>query len=192
MSNQSFVQIPTDLTDEVNLRRLLTRMVEQIDTILGNRAESPFVLESEQADDAQDLLTIAEEVDSLSETVIEQGKDIDSLEDDVDTLQTNFDTVQYTITHQALGTVYHDFNDAAWASLQGHGQFNANGSAISNAPYTLTGASNYNVFAHSITTTGGGIVQRVVIEDVTAGSIRIFYRAGDTFATAQSNGWKEV
>lgn len=193
MSNQSFVQIPTDLSDEVVLRRFLTTIVAQIDLISGNRAESPFVLEAEQEDSTQDIVTLADNIDLTNETVETLSKDIDDLEDDVDNLEDDFSSIQYAVTHQSLGAVYRNFNDTAWSSLEGCGQFNDLGSNISNAPYTLTGGSTYNIFAWSATTTGAdGIVQRIVVEDVTAGSIRVFYRAGDTFATAQSNGWLEV
>ena len=192
MSNQSFVQIPVDLTSEIELRRLLTSIVEQIDLISGNRAQSPFVLESEQVVDDTNIVALSDKLSALALDVNEIVKDINDNTDDVTTLQTDYDSVKFTITHQPLGSIYLDFNDAAWNALQGHGQIEGLGSTFSNPPYVLTGASNYIFYVDSATTVTTGVTQRVIVEDTTAGALRVFVRAGDTITTLFSNGWLEL
>ena len=42
MANNTFIQVPNDVTDVVALHRFLARLVEQLDVAFGERASLPF------------------------------------------------------------------------------------------------------------------------------------------------------
>lgn len=192
MSNQSFVQVPTNLTDEIELRRVLTSIVEQIDLISGNRAESPFVLDSEQVQDDTNIIALSDRLKDLTNTVKDLTKDVDDNTVGLSEVESAVDPLSFLTVHQSLTSLYTDFNDDAWFSLNGNGQIAGLGSDFTNPPVALTGTDNYIFYVNVVKTINGGIVQRVVTENVTAASINIHYRAGDTKAITISNGWLAV
>lgn len=190
-TNESFAQVPLDLTKEDPLRRILQKIVEEVDLILGNRADDPYVAESELAGERVSLTSLSESITSLNETLSALDSRVEDTELENEEQQAIIDDVQYTVTHRTLDTAYNDFDDASWGTLKGRGQFTALGSAMTNPPYAVTAGTTYIVYAESALTLGGGVVQTVYIEDTGTG-LRIFVRTGDSFAQAVTNGWKEI
>lgn len=82
MANQSFIAVPPNLEDAVVLRRFLSKLVEQVDVIAGNRADAAYVEETSlltaanvlktQLETATEGLTAAlEALELLDETTVE-------------------------------------------------------------------------------------------------------------------------
>lgn len=191
MSNESFAQVPLDLEEEDALRRILQKVVEEVDLILGNRADDPYVAESDLEGERVSLTSLNNSVTALRDSLETLDGRVEENEKQNEEQQDILDDVQYTVTLRALGTSFNDFDDASWGTLKGKGQFTALGSAMTNPPYAVTAGTTYIVYADSATTTGGGVLQTTYIEDTGVG-LRIFVRTGDSFAQAVTNGWKEI
>lgn len=190
LRNESFVQVPLNLSDEAAVRRCLNEIVIAIDLIKGNRADDPYVSQSELDEEVINLDTLNTDIESLEERMNNAEDDINSSNVNVEEIQQQLSELQYTLEHLPLDATYNDFDNAVWGMLRGNGQFSALGSAMTNPPFAVVAGTTYTVYANSIQTTGGGVVQRVLMEE-TGVDLRLFYRTGDTFATAVSNGWVE-
>lgn len=192
MSNESFTQVPLDIEDTDALRRHLQKVVEEIDLILGNRADDPYVKESELAEaPTVSLVTVDTAIVILTEVVNNLIDSVTQNEADITDNTAIIDDVQFTVVHKALSATYNDFDDVVWGALKGKGQFSALGSAMTNPPFVVTGGTTYIVYIESALTTGGGVTQRVMMED-TGVDLKVFYRTGDSFAIALTNGWTQL
>ena len=192
MSNQSFAQVPLDIEEPDALRKFLQKLVEEIDFIEGNRAADPYVKESQlTATPTVNLTSVTAAATALSLTVDGVIDDVVANTSEIADIQVVINDVQYTVTHQALDPTYNDFDNAAWGNLKGKGQFSALGSAMTAPPFVVTGGTTYIVYIDSALTTGGGVTQRVMMED-TGVDLKVFYRTGDSFAVAVTNGWTQL
>ena len=191
MTNESFASVPVDVTDEIALRRFLQRVVEQVDIITGSRAADPYVKTSEVTDDTVSLDSLNSSVVDLTKAVEDNADDIAENVDDIAANTVITAETQYSILHLALGTSYNDFDHADWSSLKGKGQFSALGSAMTNPPFAVTAGTTYIVYIDSALTAGGGVTQRVMMED-TGVDLKVFYRTGNSWATAKTNGWTQL
>ena len=192
MSNQSFAQVPLNIEESDALRKFLQKVVEEIDVIQGGRGGDAYVKESEIVETATVSLT------SVNAELVEQAGTISTMQDDISDNESSIadntaiiDDVQYTVTHRALSTTYNDFDDAVWGLLKGKGQFSALGSAMTSPPFVVTGGTTYITYVDSALTTGGGVVQTVMMED-TGVDVKVFVRTGDSFAVAVTNGWAQL
>ena len=81
MANQSLVSVPPNVEEPVVLQRFLSRLVEQLDVVLGNRAGP-----NDQYVSQQELLTSAEDLTQLLQTAQESLEQALLRLDDVDEL----------------------------------------------------------------------------------------------------------
>lgn len=191
MANQSFAQVPVNLSDPVALKRLLDKIVIEIDLITGRRAGDPYVKSSDVTEEVVSL-------DSLNAAVQELISRLNTFEDAntstssaIEELSSAISQLVYSQEFLDLDATYADFNASDWGTLKGKGTFSALGSTTSNAPYALTAGTTYNFYADSAITSGGGVAQQVWIEEAGVG-LRVFCRTGTTFANALTNGWTEL
>lgn len=190
LSNESFAQVPLDIADTDALKRFLNSVVIEIDLITGRRADDPYVRESELDEEVVNLDTLNLAIQALLERLADVEDDVNQESTNIEDIEAQLEELQYAIEHRPLDSSYYDFNNAAWGTLRGNGQFSTTGASMTNPPFVVVGGTTYTVYVDSITTTGGGVVQRVLMEE-TGVDLRLFYRTGDTFATAVSNGWVE-
>jgi len=191
VSNESFAQVPLDMEDTDAVQKFLRKVVEEIDLITGARAQDPYVSTSELEDSTVSLTTVNTAIATTNETVTALDSRVEDNELTLEDNQPIIDDVQFTVTHRALDTSYNDFDDAVWGTLKAKGQFSALGSAMTNPPFAVTAGTTYIVYVDSALTTGGGVTQRVMMED-TGVDLKVFYRTGDTFASAVANGWTQL
>lgn len=71
MGNQSFIAVPPNLEDATVLRRFLSKLVERVDIIAGNRASSAYAEESDLLKAADLLKTQLEEATSELSAALE-------------------------------------------------------------------------------------------------------------------------
>jgi len=195
VANESFIQIPTDLTDNAVLYRTIAKIVEEIDIIAGNRADDGYVSQSQLAGTstttAVSLTSLSTSINEINNTLASLTAQTEENATNIANLQTSVDALQFVLQYNTLDTAYNDFDNAVWGTLKGAGQFSALGSAMTNPPFVVTPATLYIVYAYSITTTGGGVVQIVHMED-TGTDVKTFVRTGDSFAQAVTNGWAQL
>lgn len=191
MANESFVQVPLDVTDADGLQKFLRKVVEEIDFIKGSRAQDPYVRESELEGERVNLTTVNEGITTLTEIINTLDGRVEENELSIEDIQPVVDDTQFTVIHRALDTTFNDFDNTVWSTIKGKGQFSALGSAMTDPPFVVTPATTYIVYVDSALTTGGGVTQRVMMED-TGVDLKVFYRTGDSFAVAVTNGWTQL
>jgi len=77
MPNSTFLQIPNNLDDNVTLRRVLTAIVEQLDTLKGNRGDDKAGSESQLVSTAKDVSELRDDLNSLDKNYLRQdGKTV--------------------------------------------------------------------------------------------------------------------
>lgn len=179
MTNQSIAQVPSDLADDVIVKRFLRTVVEEVDSIKGG------------AEDLPSLSVINDNINALTDTLASLGIDVKASSKVLSTTENTANNSAHATLYQELGIDFRNFNSNAWNELQGKGQIKALGSEFTNPPVVLTAGTTYTVYADSAYTLGGGVTQRVMIED-TGIDLKVFYRTGDTFAVAITNGWTQL
>ena len=81
MSNQSLVSVPPNVEDPTVLRRFLSRLVEQLDIVLGNRAgpNEQYVSQEQLVDQAIELAKRLQEAQIALDLVIERLENTDEV-----------------------------------------------------------------------------------------------------------------
>lgn len=88
VKRNTFIVVPPDVTDSVQLHRFLSRLVEQLDVAFGNRADNPFTTLSSVTQISNELEQVTTKVVSLEEALnlldirVEQ---VEILSKDIDT-----------------------------------------------------------------------------------------------------------
>lgn len=101
MANQSLISVPTNVDDPVVLRRFLSRLVEQLDIVVGNRADNAYVTNTDITSEADALTAALNEAENTLRTATEQLEEtLSNLSEDFsDTLaQANVDIRQLQAT----------------------------------------------------------------------------------------------
>lgn len=81
MPNQSLISVPPNVDDPIVLQRFLSRLVEQFDIIVGNRAgPTPVFVEQQQLLNATNelIVQLSEAKKALERAIIETKVDIGS------------------------------------------------------------------------------------------------------------------
>ncbi len=182
MAGSSFT-IPVDLADQVSLKRLLIDLAATLDVATGVVVE----------EGTQSLVTVQESIDALARTISDVSTAIDENAAAIVTLNEFAIAHQYVLEHEQVDILtYVDFDAAAWAALRGNSHFNAFGNALVNPPFVPVAGTLYRFFTNSVGTPGGGVVQRLIVQEVTpvlGGTNLSFYRSGFTFADTIAVGW---
>ncbi len=188
--NETLIQVPTELSDPLQVRKFLLRLVERLDIILGFRGQDPYITKTELVTSAEVLANLPTTISAINSTTDSVEKDLTTLQSAQENLQDSFDNAQAAnFNCVSLPTAYNDFNYTGYFTLKGYGQFTVLGSNIVNPPAGagIVPATTYTVFVSSYLTIGGGAVQEVFI---TSPTTKTFHkRAGDTSALALSLGW---
>lgn len=78
MANQSIIAVPSNIEDPVILRRFLSKVVEQLDIVVGARAsEARVAITQKDVDDAVDSLTLTIEALQKEVDKARQGETLD-------------------------------------------------------------------------------------------------------------------
>ncbi len=172
--------IPVDVKEDAeSLKRLLVDLASVLDAIIGTVEDAAIT----------SLASIDNVIARLEERAIENENAFSTVDDKLQRLETFDKTLAFVFNHAAItATPYKDFDDAAWANLKGLAQFTELGSNLANVPFAPVPATSYTFYIDSSITVGGGVVQRLLVE-VTGASLVAYYRTGDTFAVALTNGW---
>lgn len=85
MANESLISVPPNVDDPVVLRRFLSRLVEQLDVVVGNRATSGYATEQELAARATDL------ADKLAAAEADLQEATQQLQDTIENTSLDFD-----------------------------------------------------------------------------------------------------
>lgn len=112
MANSTFIQLPMDVTNPVELRRFLDKLVQQVDVAFGNRGDGSFSTE----DSLGDVLTLINQnttrITTLENAVSIIDSDLTILENAVDIIDSDLaaleDTVQDLIDGEVIVTVISD------------------------------------------------------------------------------------
>lgn len=171
------------------LKRFLNHLIEELDVVLGFRGDAAYV---KQSDLTGSVTTIAELVDTLAltnEQVQELTESIETLVASVATNTDAVDTINTLLASSTLSSTYHDFDDAAYATLAGNNEFSTLGSNLSNAPYSPVGGETYYNYINSVVTANGGVVQTLRAYSTSTLAPTTYFRIGDTFIDAVGLGW---
>lgn len=78
MANQSLISLPPNVEEPVVLQRFLSRLVEQLDIVLGNRAgpSDQYVSQEELLAQTQELTKLLQDAQRSLETAIDQIDDL--------------------------------------------------------------------------------------------------------------------
>ena len=138
MANQSSISIPTDLTDTTALRRVLTSVVAQIDTIKGSRtgSENAYVTQSQLSSSAstaakaiaaveaaratttQSIEQVSSDVSDLSDQVSTNTEDITSLEQLVADIDSRLADIESGVVEEApTDGGYYVRRNGAWEDI---------------------------------------------------------------------------
>lgn len=81
MANQSLVSVPPNVEEPVVLQRFLSRLVEQLDIVLGNRAgpSDQYVSQEELLTQANELTKLLQEAQISLEQALDRLEDVDEL-----------------------------------------------------------------------------------------------------------------
>jgi hypothetical protein len=93
-----------------------------------------------------------------------------------------------------LSATYYDFNNVAWASLEGQYRFETTGVNLVNAPFSANAAAVYTILAevHNCPVTNTHFVRLNLASFGDWGNNnRLFVRMGPDFSSSISLGWKE-
>lgn len=219
MSNQTLLQVPTDVGDAETLKRFLDRLVERLDIILGYRGDAAYAteeqltaLQSQTEEQTQTLAVAAEEAKVVFEQQIQQLVDelstqldrledlvarVDQLELDVSdihlalvSVDSRLDVLEASLSYSA--TVLRDFNDVLWSTGPIYSNFTALGSDIANAP-TALGVDETPITINPSTTYNVYVeVRPAYLQRVTIYGSDFQLervRVGSTWAELVSNAW---
>jgi len=188
--NETLIQVPSELTEPLQLRKFLLQLVERLDIILGFRGQDPYITRTDLQSSAEVLANLPAIISEITSAVTEAQKDISGLQSAQENISDSFENAQnLSFTTTPLGVAYNDFNYTGYATLKGYSQFTALGSAITNPPAGagLVGATSYTFLIHSYINSGGGATTEVYI---TSATTKTFHkRAGPTSALYFSLGW---
>lgn len=192
MPNQTIIAVPVDVAEPQVLKRFLTRLIEELDLVLGFRGEDPYVSQSDLSgirDTATTIVDLARAATANASSIAEVAEDLAEL---AETVQSNTDQIGVlgsTLAHVDLDGTYHDLNASVYASLQGRATFSTVGSNISNAPFAVVAGYTYYCFFNAATTNNGGNVQELCVYNDTTGVPEKYVRFGDTSTDLFANGW---
>ena len=80
MVNQTVAIVPPNIEDTDALRRCLTRTIEQLDVVVGNRSSSTYTALKDIEELKSSLIKITKQLDSIETTIKENTKRILALE----------------------------------------------------------------------------------------------------------------
>lgn len=164
-NNQTIATVPANLTDETSLRRFLTELVGNLNTVLGYNEDEGYATSSDitaaLTNTNSTLQDALDAVDSLEDDLDDLSDDVDDLSDDFtefkDDVNEIIDGLEYlTSTNDVTtSTAYFDLSAAVWDTAKGAIEFTAVAEDIQNPPYELTEEANYTIYAKCVVTTGG-------------------------------------
>jgi len=81
MNNSTFIQVPSDVTNPVELSRFLHRLIEILDTAYGNRGDTPLAELKDVVSQATTLAGLKADVNSLDKRYVklDGSNDIEAL-----------------------------------------------------------------------------------------------------------------
>jgi len=193
MPNQTIASVPANVEEPTVLKRFLLRLIEELDIVLGYRGDSSYVSQS-QLTSATAPLEVT--LSSVSEQATANLASISDIEEQAQTTLDAIDVnssaiadVNALLDTSVLSATYYDFNNIAYATLEGNSEFSTLGSNITNAPYTPAGAETYYNFINSVITANGGVVQTLRAYSTTTLAPTTYFRIGDTWADVGTLGW---
>ena len=193
MSNETFMALPDKLDDPITVKRALQRIIEEVDKILGNRGSEPYLTIDNIAGVSEETLLSLQEVADLIANLQEALAALELNNTDVAEILTqildSIEQLQNAGNYTELADAFQDFNDDEWFSFAGKGVVSGQGSSFMNEPGSFIPGDEYNVYADSAPTPGGGISTTVTVENVTKATLEAHKRSGYTKATTISNGW---
>lgn len=164
MSNQTLLQVPTEVSDPETLKRFLDRLVERLDIILGYRGDTQYateeqlttlqqsvleqsaetvqVVENAQFQIDQQIQILLGELSTQLEHIQELVGRVDQLETDVSDINLELITVNLRLLELEESLAYsttalRDFNDSGWTTGPIYTKFTALGSELINSPILL-------------------------------------------------------
>lgn len=195
MPNETIAAVPANVTEPVVLKRFLDRLIEKLDIVIGYRGDDGYVTSSDLAAGLDPALdTLVEIAAAITATQVQVTELIESSDDLTSTVSNNTEAISTLVTElesSSLGSTYYDFNNAAWATLEGNSEFSTLGSNLTNAPYTPVGAETYYNYISSVITVNGGVVQTLRAYSTTTLVPTTYFRIGDTWTAAVTSGWTQ-
>lgn len=198
MPNESLIAVPVDVAEPFVLKRFLTRLIEELDIVLGYRGGDPYLRSSDIKSVEQGLEGTTTTLNGLDRAISETDATVSQLVEDVTVLDDRLtndesalsDLTGLVLASTTLDSTYYNFDHANYATLQGRFEFNTVGSNLTNAPFTPVGTTTYFCFFNCATTVGGGVVQELFVYDSTGvlGPTK-YARFGDTWTVAKTNGF---
>ncbi len=189
---ESNITIPSDLTDALGLRRVLTAIVRELDTITGVKGVDPYVKESELPDVSPTLTSLNDKLGALSDNLALLSETVSGFDADFESLESRLNELNNVTAYEQGAVAMLDFDDTSWSALEGLYQLSDLGENFTNPPQTMTTGVTYNVYVSSGVTLGAGVVQEVILEDTTTTTVTVYKRAANSFAQAVVNGWVNV
>ena len=189
---ESRISLPADVTDALSLRRTLSAIIDEINTIIGAKGVDPYVKESDLPAAEVTLTTLNTAISKLTDLVDAATSDTEGLEESIEELEEAVALLRNVTEYDQASSAMSDFNDVSWSDLEGLYQLEGLGSSFTNPPEVLDDTATYNVYAQSFKTLGNGRVQEVIIENTDTNELKLYKRAANSFTQLLVNGWFNV
>ena len=189
MPNETLVNIPIDVAEPTSLRKFLTKLIEELDLVLGLRGGDKYVAESALIGSDLTLVSLATGITALESAIGNVAEALGEAEEKTEANTTTIAELDDFNISTVLSSTYHDFDNVAYSTLSGRSEFNTLGSDLTNAPYTPVGGETYYNYFNNIVTANGGVVQELKAFSSSTLVPTSYFRIGNTWTEAQTLGW---
>lgn len=184
MANSTLVALPTSITSFDEIQRVLARVIEELDVLLGNRGIDPALRTSELTSATSTLNTLTTDLallkieaaalrQTIERAVLKLNNSLSITDEDIITMQMQIDNLSSVVSvlqnnwiSLELSIDYYDFNFAGWDSLKGNFEFSTLGSNLINSPFTTNPLFSYSIYVYALPNSAGeAILRMIVLED---------------------------
>ena len=189
MPNQTLIAVPADVTETGTLQWFLSRLVEELDLVLGFRGSDTYVKTSELEAARVTLTSLDAVLSATNDSVEALSTELATTNDNVAANVNDIAAIDSLLASTVLDASYHNFDDAVFATLAGRSELITLGSNLSNTPYTPVGGETYYNYFNTLVTSNGGVVQELKVFSSTTLTPTAYFRIGNTWTEAKSLGW---
>lgn len=173
-NTQTIAQLPYNVDDVDSLKRFLRELVDNLDEVLGYKGDKKYVQDSDFKAQGLTLNELTDQTKENTDTLDNATKLADDQADQILDMQGQIILLNTVLTAKQVDSVYYDFNNAAWNTLQGRFEFQTLGSNLVNPPMAVVPGNTYNVYIDS-TKTNNSVWQYVLLD---SGGLNVYMRVG--------------
>ena len=185
----SIVAIPSDIDKKAVLDRILRKLVEELDSLVGARGSDPALRESTFTNAQTSIAALEAQVDAISNSATSVQEALEQANRDISALSTVTEEEILQLrgywTSAVLDSTYYDFDATEWDSLIGNFEFTVNYESLANAPYArqapLPAVEIYSHYIVTLPSVAGKSVMRMLVCTNGGALLHILHRAQGTW-----------